>query len=227
MEIKVLEKPEELIKEKPTKKMTFEEFLDWCDEDARAEWVEGEVIVFSPAAVHHQELAYFLLSIIKTYARARNLGWAIGAPFLMHLPELNRAREPDILFVSEKRREIIHETYLDGPADLVVEIVSEDSLARDRGEKFIEYEKAGVKEYWLLDTERERAEFYQLDEKGHFQAVLPDKEGIYRSKVLSGFWLRISWLLESPLPSTIRVLAEIAGVEPTTAEAFEKALGGP
>ncbi|MGQ9625736.1 MAG: Uma2 family endonuclease [Anaerolineae bacterium] len=219
MEIKVLEKP--------TKKMTFEEFLDWCDEDARAEWVDGEVIVFSPAADRHQDLSGFLAAILRIYVETRNLGWLRFAPFLMHLPELKRAREPDILFVSEERREIIHETYLDGPADLVVEIVSEDSLARDRGEKFIEYEKAGVKEYWLSDTERERAEFYQLDEKGHFQAVLPDKEGIYRSKVLSGFWLRISWLWESPLPSTLRVLAEIAGVEPTTAEAFEKALGGP
>ena len=215
-----------LEKEKPLKKMSFEEFLDWCDEDTRAEWVDGEVIVLSPATYEHQDISDFLISILRVYVQARHLGWVCSAPFLMRLPELNRAREPDILFVSEGRREIVRETYLEGPADLVVEIVSEESLARDRREKFIEYEKAGVKEYWLLDPQKGCAEFYQLDEKGHFKAVLPDEEGVYRSRVLCGFWLRVSWLWESPLPPTIRILAEIAGVKPSVAEDFEKAIAG-
>ena len=71
-------------------------------------------------------------------------------------------REPDILFIAREHLDRFRDTYLDGPADLVVEIISRDSRARDRGDKFYEYEQGGVREYWLLDYLRRQAEFYQL-----------------------------------------------------------------
>ncbi|MEJ7756097.1 MAG: Uma2 family endonuclease [Nocardioidaceae bacterium] len=54
-------------------------------------------------------------------------------------------------------------TYLDGAADLAIEIISPESIGRDRGEKFVEYEAAGIREYWLIDPERRQAEFYRLE----------------------------------------------------------------
>jgi Uma2 family endonuclease len=115
---------------------------------------------------------------------------------------------------------------LDGPADLVIEIASPDSVGRDRGTKFVEYEAAGVKEYWLIDPLRERAEFYQLDEEGFYRPVSLDVEGVYRSQVIPGFSLKIEWLWQEPLPGPVRVVAEIAGVDPALTEAFERALRG-
>ncbi|MGQ9627843.1 MAG: Uma2 family endonuclease [Anaerolineae bacterium] len=226
METRTLEKVEETVKEKPAKKMTFEEFLDWCDEDTLAEWVDGEVIMYSPAARKHQDIVGFLFELLNSYVSLRGLGQVLLSPFIMRLETRPSGREPDLLFIAKENLARLKETYLNGPADLVVEVTSEESASRDRGEKFYEYEAAGVKEYWLLDPERERAEFYQLDEKRRFKALFPDEEGIYRSGVLPGFWMRVSWLWESTLPSTIRVLAEIAGVEPSMAEAFEKAIAG-
>ncbi|HID64952.1 MAG TPA: Uma2 family endonuclease, partial [Anaerolineae bacterium] len=199
------------------------EFLEWCDEDTWAEWVDGEVIVFSPASTRHQDLADFLVSVLRIYAEARNLGVVCSAPFQM---KLERGREPDVLFVAREHLSRLKENYLDGPADLVIEITSPDSIERDRGRKFVEYEASGVREYWLIDPLRERAEFYQLDEEGFYRPVSPDVEGVYRSQVVSGFWLKVEWLWQEPLPSPVRVVAEIAGVDPALTEAFERALRG-
>ena len=107
-------------------------------------------------------------------------------------------REPDLLFVAQEHLERLEETHLDGPADLVVEVVSPESAERDRGTKFYEYEKAGIPEYWLIDPQREQAEFYHLDAQGHYRLVSPDVEGVYRSKVICDFWLRVAWLWQPP-----------------------------
>ncbi len=212
-------------REPPLGKMTYEEFLAWADEDTLAEWVDGEVIMLSPASYQHQRLSYFLGAVLGVYVETRHLGQVLSAPFQMKLGPGLPGREPDLLFVSRERMDIVRETHLDGPADLVVEIVSPESVARDRGEKFVEYEVAGVGEYWLLDPERRRAEFYHLGVDNNYQVALPDAEGVYHSKVVPGFWLRVEWLWERPLPSIVQAAAAIAGVDPALVEAFEKALG--
>jgi hypothetical protein len=81
-----------------------------------------------------------------------------------------------------------------------------------------------VPEYWLLDPLTERTEFYQLDENGIYQLVRIE-EGIYRSRQLPGFWLNPGWLWQDPLPSPLRILAKIAGVDMSLVEALEQALG--
>lgn len=129
----------------PSKKMTYEEFLAWCDEDTWAEWVDGEVVMVSPASLSHQDI-----------------GWWLG-----------RIRGP-----------------------------------RDRGEKYYEYEAAGVREYWLIGPDRQQAEFYRLNQgKKRYELIPP--EGVYRSQVVPGFWLKVSWLWQRPLPRVLDVLREL------------------
>jgi len=193
----------------PANKISFEEFLAWCDEDTWAEWVNGEVIMVSPASTRHQEVMAFLLHVLDLFVQSRELGVVLSAPFLMQLPELDRAREPDLLFVRRERANLIAKTHLTGPADLVVEIVSPESIGRDRGEKFVEYEKAGIPEYWLIDPDRQQAEFNLLDESGRYGLGSVDEKGIFRSKVVPGFWVRPDWLWKSPLPPALTVLREL------------------
>ncbi len=97
-------------------------------------------------------------------------------------------------------------TYLDGPADLAIEIVSEESLLRDRGEKFAEYEIGGVKEYWIIDPELKRADFFVL-KKSRYERRVEDEHGIYRSEVIPGFWIKVEWLWS--LPPVLDVLKEL------------------
>ncbi|OIP02554.1 MAG: hypothetical protein AUJ96_16085 [Armatimonadetes bacterium CG2_30_66_41] len=185
--------------------MTYEEFLAWADEDTWAEWVDGEVIELSPASNPHQELHIFLCTVLNSYSKARSLGEVRSAPFQMKTGPSLPGREPDLLFVSRGHCDRLTQQYLEGPADLVVEIISPDSRGRDRGDKFYEYEEGGVQEYWILDPERRQAEFYQLGGDGVYQLVRPDDEGDYRSRVLPGLWLKSEWLWPDTRPDLFDV----------------------
>ncbi|MFQ5595519.1 MAG: Uma2 family endonuclease [Anaerolineae bacterium] len=209
----------------PPGKMSYEEFLNWANEDTLAEWVDGEVVMLSPASDRHQDLADFLTSVLRLYATSRDLGWVRSAPFQMktgpHLP----GREPDVLFLHKEHLGRLRDTYLDGPADLVVEIVSPESVGRDRGDKFYEYAQGGVREYWLIDPQIEWADFYRLEGE-RYRPAFSGERGTYHADVLPDFWIRVEWLWQDPLPSPIRAVAEIAGVDPALVDAFERALRG-
>lgn len=195
--------------------VTYEDFLNWVDEDTLIEWEAipdheemGVLIMTSPASNKHQDIARFLTSAMSIYVETHQLGVVRPAPFQMKLE--HSGREPDLLFVAQEHLGRLREVYLDGPADLVVEIISPESVQRDRGTKFIEYEANGVPEYWLLDPIREWAEFYQL-EAGRYRLSFQGREGEYHSEVLNGFWLHVEWLWQETLPAVEEALLEIGG----------------
>jgi len=104
----------------------------------------------------------------------------------MRLPHRPSGRNPDILFVSAEHADRIKKNYLNGPADLVIEVVSPDDRSRDLVVKRAEYEQARIPEYWILDPERKEALFLVLGKDGHYSSVDPDANGIYTSKVIGG-----------------------------------------
>jgi Uma2 family endonuclease len=188
--------------------MTYAEFLDWVDEDTLAEWVDGEVIMASPASSRHQDLVRFLTAVLSGFVEARDLGVVRPAPLQMKLAR--SGREPDLLYVATTHLDRLQETHLDGPADLVVEIVSPESAGRDRGDKFYEYAQGGVPEYWLIDAQAEWVEFYVLD-GARYRLAFSGQTGEYRAQEVTGFWLRVEWLWQQPLPRVDDVLLEIGG----------------
>ena len=192
--------------------MSYEEFLTWTTEDTHAEWVNGEVIVFMPPKTIHQRIAGFLYNLLSLYARFFNLGEVIPAPFEMRLWPDRASREPDILFIAREHQERLTAERLEGPADLVVEFISDTSVVRDRDDKFYEYQEAGVPEYWIVDPRpgKQRADFYCLTPEGKYQAVLPDANGQYHPAVLPGFWFDPRWMWQEPLPDPVVLLARIA-----------------
>jgi Uma2 family endonuclease len=193
----------------PPGTMSYEAFLDWADEDTLAEWVDGQVIMASPANARHQFIVQFLVKVLSAYVDFHQLGVVLVAPFQMKLPR--SGREPDVVFVAQEHRDRLKETYLDGPADLAVEMISSDSVTRDRERKFAEYQEGGVSEYWLLDPDLQEAELYQLDAQGIYQRILPDALGSFHSQAVPGFWLRAGWLWQFPLPDAEDVLLDIIG----------------
>src|SRR3954454_3374256 len=94
--------------------------------------------------------------------------------------------------------ENLHRMYLEGPADLVVEIICHESRTLDSVQKFREYEQGGVREYWLIDPERREAEFYRRGRDGRFRLAHVGNDAVFRSRVLKGLWLRIEWLWDRP-----------------------------
>ena len=193
-------------------RVSWEGFLAWREGTVQAEWVDGEIIEMAPASAVHQRLGGFLHAFLRAFIEHHGLGEILYAPFLMRLSFRPSGREPDLLFVATMHADRVKETYLDGPADLVVEIVSPESEARDRREKFLEYELAGIPEYWLIDVPRQEALFYVLDAEGRYQPAPLSDDGIYASTVLAGLRLRVDWLWQRPLPSLDAALADLPPV---------------
>jgi Uma2 family endonuclease len=187
-------------------RISFEEFLAAADEDTWAEWVNGEVVPMSPVSERHSQITVFLTTVLNLLVSRRHLGRVLHAPFYMRTgPELP-AREPDVLFVRTEHLGRIQSTFLDGPADLVVEVISPESRGRDRGEKHWEYERGGVGEYWLIDPMRNEVELYRRTTSGRFETVAPGAEGRLESGVLDGMWLDPEWLWSDPMPDPWDVL---------------------
>jgi Uma2 family endonuclease len=200
---------EEQMRVPPIGKVTFAEFIEWCDEDIRAEWVDGDIeLMPSPVSLDHQDIGGFLDQTLGIYVSERDLGKVVLAPYVMHMAQISRGREPDLIFVKQERLPLLTRLYLDGPADLAIEIVSPSSLARDTKIKLREYERAGVEEYWVLNPDKQTAVFYQL-EGNKYRAVSPDRQGIYHSRVVAGYWLRVASLWQQPLPKALDVLREL------------------
>jgi len=192
------------------RKLTYEEFLAWCDEDTLAEWVDGEVLMLSPSSQRHEILRRFLETVLGIFVEQRALGLVLGGTFQMRLAEpVSSGRQPDVLFLAADRLSCLKETYLDGPADLVVEIISPESRLRDRGEKFAEYELGGVREYWLIDPERREADFYRQDARGRYRLAEPGPDGWYESLVIPGLRLKVEWLWQVPPPKVLDVVSEL------------------
>jgi Uma2 family endonuclease len=147
--------------------------------------------------------------MLATYVEVTGLGIILNAPFQMKLS--HSGREPDVLFVAREHRARLHSTYLEGPADLVVEIISPESSSRDRVTKLREYARDGVPEYWLIDPDRRSTAFHRLDAAGAYRDEVSKASGIYRAQAIPGFWLDTAWLWADPLPAVEAAVLSIAG----------------
>lgn len=192
-------------KPRETPYVSYQAFLESTAEDAWAEWVDGKVVPMSPPSQRHQRLTTLLAAALLAFAEHYGLGVVMAAPFQMKLGPDASGREPDIIFVAKTNEGRLQKNRLDGPADLAIEIISPESRVRDRGEKFYEYEQNGVQEYWLIDPDREQAEFYVRDARGIYQ-LEPLRDGVFESRVLPGLKFDSAWLWQDPLPPLLSIL---------------------
>jgi len=199
----------------PPGELTYEEFLAWCDEDTRAEWVGGRVVPL-PVAVAERRAAIvsLLITLFALATRFGRLGAVYAEPFRMRLRAARRGRSPDLIFVAPEHRNRVRRHDLDGPADIVVEIVSPESVHRDRIEKRAEYEQAGVPEYWLVDPDRQQVDLRVLGPEGRHRVVFVGSDGLCQSTVLAQLRLRVEWLWQDPGPELDEVVRDL-GVDPS------------
>ena len=191
-------------------KMTYQEYLKLTPESKKIEWVNGEGIVYMPPLTKHQEFSLFLSMLLGLFVDFFKFGKMMISPFEVKLWPKGPSREPDILFISSENLFNLTEKRYEGGPDLVIELLSTGSITIDRVKKFSEYEKAGVREYWMIDSRpyQQQADFYILTPDGFHPAEL-DERGRFHSTVLPGFWLDIAWLWQEELPNPQLALAEI------------------
>jgi Uma2 family endonuclease len=174
------------------------------------EWVEGVVIKMSPIHIRHYHLVDYLRLLLKFYFGLRPIGQVLGEPFVMRLPAFpNRRREPDLMVILDTNPHELKDTYMDGPADICIEVVSEGSISTDHGEKFEEYEKGGVPEYWIIDPLRAESRFYRLNRDGRYVRQELDDEGHYQTPALPGLVLDVTILWQENLPDAVEVVQAV------------------
>jgi Uma2 family endonuclease len=184
-------------------------FLMWMPEDIKADLIDGEIIMASPASVRHGDLQGWLLTVVRGYVDAKRLGRVYGSRMTFELDDIN-AFEPDVSFLSQDHLDREREAKIVGPPDVAIEIVSRFSRDHDYGRKKDAYERFGASEYWMVDYRQARVEFFRLA-AGRYQIAPLESGSIFRSEVIRGFWLDIHWLLADPLPSAYECLRKIVG----------------
>lgn len=153
----------------------------------------------------HQDVRLFVTVLLKTFVEQTDSGIVREAPFEVRLDD-GLVCQPDVIFVSHSSFERMHDQYMEGSPDVIVEVLSADSTAADRGEKFVLYEKFRAREYWLIDPVRELAYFYCLGPDNLYDDTRPDTAGRLRSRVLKGFVLDVGKLWGRVLPTTVETV---------------------
>lgn len=190
-------------------RLTYEEFLREYD-GKYVEFVNSEVIGPMTVGLRHNQLTRWLSSLLQLYVEAKGLGQILGEPFQMKMvfEDGVHGREPDVFFVKQENISRLTDRFYDGGADLAIEVISPDSVVRDTLDKFEEYQKAGVKEYWIIDHKRRTANFYGLDKHGKYELLPITADGKFESRVIDGLWIRTDWFWQEPLPNLFDVVKE-------------------
>lgn len=202
--------------------VTEDEFMQHYAESFH-EWIDGTVIKLSPIHMNHDKLSRFLAFLIEAYLEERPVGQLRQAPFVMRLPfeafddnateddkpktKYSR-REPDLQLILNDNPNTLTPTFMDGPADIAIEIVSPESRERDYAEKLFQYEQGGVSEYWVIDPIREACRFYHLDARQAY--VLQADVEIYTTSRLPDFQLHVPTLWQSELPKPSQIMQIVA-----------------
>lgn len=145
-------------------RMTFEEYLRLPEEKGRCEFVAGWVLREPSPGSGHQAVVMNLAVLLWGYCRRTRKGVAFVAPFDVVLSR-DLVVQPDLLYVAAERTAIITERNVQGPPDLVVEVVSPFSRRKDRLLRLEQYVRHGVREVWLADPARRTLEVFAPAER--------------------------------------------------------------
>jgi Uma2 family endonuclease len=137
------------------------------DDSNRYEVIDGKLYVTPAPILPHQDASGNLFGFIWTHVRNNELGYVWAAPVGVVLDRFT-AVQPDIVYVSAERAGIRTLRGIEGAPDLVVEILSPSTRARDRGLKLSRYATAGIPHYWIVDPRHRTLEALEL-EGGEYQ----------------------------------------------------------
>lgn len=163
-------------------------------EGAPFELINGKLTFMASPNSTHQDISMNLSALLHFHAKKNKLGKVFAAPMDVYFDKTN-VYQPDVLFITEKRKDIIHK-FIQGAPDLIVEIVSPSSQKKDELEKLAAYGKFGVQEYWLIHPEKETITVFFNEDGEMKQREVLEKMGILRSVVVEGFELEVANIFE-------------------------------
>jgi len=163
-------------------------------EGAPYQLIHGKLIYMASAKRNHQRIQMRLSAFIFNYVDSAKLGEILTAPMDVHFDEDN-VFQPDILFVSIKRKAIIKDWIMGAP-DFVVEILSKSTEQIDRVKKMQTYGEYEVVEYWIVNLNDQNIEVYHNQDMQMFLAQTAGKADTIESKAIEGFTLEVKRIFE-------------------------------
>lgn len=148
------------------KRFLAEDIWDTPEDGNRYEVIDGQLYVTPPPVERHQRGLGGLFLVVAQHVAEHELGRVYVAPLGVVLTEHDGV-QPDLVYVSNERAEIISERGIEGAPDLVVEVLSSSTRARDRSVKMARYAAADIPHYWLLDPVNLTLEAYRLGEQAY------------------------------------------------------------
>lgn len=170
------------------------QFYQDIDDDMKAEFINGEVIIHSPVKKEHTDATKFLFKVLDTFVQITKQGWT-GIEKVMSTFTRNDY-EPDVVFFEKEKSDAFQQGQWQFPVpDFVVEVLSDSTEKNDRGVKFQDYESHGVREYWIIDPADQSVEQYFLTD-GRFKLHLKSSQGTIESRVIKGFSIDIKAIFD-------------------------------
>jgi Uma2 family endonuclease len=173
------------------KRWTYAEFARLPESGStRYEIIDDELFVTPSPGVRHQRIVKRLLVALDRFVEAHELGEVFVSPFDVLFGEGDYV-EPDVLFVRKDRSGVVTDRGIDGAPDLVVEVLSPSTEARDRGVKLDRYRHYGVPEYWILDPDARTLEVWRLGEGAGEPQALSEGDMLRWQPVVEGPGLEV------------------------------------
>ena len=166
---------------------TWEDALRMPDDGNRYEFIGGRLYMTPAPVIRHQRVSKLLQLALVDLLERSGRGEIFYAPCLVQFPGTEDRVQPDLLFVSNERRDIIGRKQLTGAPDLVVEILSPSTAHRDCGVKLDLYARCGVREHWIVDPDDDTVDVWRFgNDPGHerFAGELPVRLGNVRGGVI-------------------------------------------
>ncbi len=167
------------IKIDSTKEWTVEDYLGLGEMSTPCQLINGELIMSPSPTPLHQRVLRKLFNLLDQYSGSN--GEVFFAPIDLYIDDKN-VFQPDLVYISEENKNIITHHAIEGPPDLVVEIISPSNTFIDRYTKKKAYQKIGVKEYWIVDPASHTLEIYLHNQSN---AELPHLYVVDEGKVTS------------------------------------------
>ena len=177
------------VAEKAKKQYTYEDY-EKLPEGAPYQLIGGELIMTPSPVPYHQMISWRIGFELGKFVEDKKSGIVLHAPLDVYLSE-TETYQPDIIFISKDRLNIIGEKKIEAAPDLVIEILSPSTAYYDLRHKKRIYEKSGVKEYWIVDPMEKSIEVYE-NISGEFKlfSQAQEKDRV-KSKLLEGFGVEL------------------------------------
>ena len=174
----------------PKTKLTYHDYSK-TPEDERWELIDGDLIMAAAPNTEHQMIQSEMGGQVWTFVKDRDLGWVFYSSIDVVLSDYDTV-QPDLVFVSKARADIITRANIRGAPDLVVEILSPSTARRDWRDKFDLYKRHGVPEYWMADPAFRTVWVFVLREGAFEEAGRYGEGDTLVSPTLAGFELDLS-----------------------------------